>query len=145
MYITLAVTSDFDVNPKFLLLSSIPYALTGGFCAILTSALCYVTDITDKTVRPKRLIVMDATYSFGSLCGTFAGPAIFKAFGYSAVFAMCALCCALGVLYAIVVVEESVNHNTAVSDVQFIAISGIFMNTFQLLLDEFNKNENSIM
>ncbi|KAL3288495.1 hypothetical protein HHI36_002937 [Cryptolaemus montrouzieri] len=70
----------------YLLLSSIPVIVTGGYAAILTLVLSYITDISDESNRGMRLGLFEVIFSLGTLIGTYSSSYIFKIVGYVGIY-----------------------------------------------------------
>ena len=66
-----------------------------------------MADITNEFERTSRLSVLDGTDYISTMLGTFIGAPLFKFFGYYAVFGTSGSLAFLGVIYAILVVKES--------------------------------------
>ncbi|XP_011496068.1 PREDICTED: proton-coupled folate transporter-like [Ceratosolen solmsi marchali] len=110
-YATITCLSSIDVNIYWLLLSSIPFSLLGGFPAILLTFFCYTTDISNNQNRAWHLACLDTTMFAGLLAGLFVGPMVFKQYGYIAVFSLSTLLCFLALLYSILFVKETIEND----------------------------------
>ncbi|XP_031789519.1 proton-coupled folate transporter-like isoform X1 [Nasonia vitripennis] len=111
-YFSLAILSNFNANPYWFLLSSIPSSLLGGFPAILLTFFCYITDITDNQNRAWHLACIQTMILIGMLLGLFVGPAVFSHFGYAAVFCISGITCLIAVLHSIFFVKETVQSDS---------------------------------
>ncbi|XP_017877468.1 uncharacterized protein LOC108623450 isoform X2 [Ceratina calcarata] len=99
-----------DINPWFMLIASLPYTCLGGFCVILLGSICYITDISHEQERGWQLAWMDALIFTGAVTGILAGPVIYQAYGYTAVFVCSTLCCILAGLYVCFLVPETIRN-----------------------------------
>lgn len=113
-YFILSFVTVWDISPWFLLIAYIPYACLGGFCIILLGTICYITDISNKQERGWQLAWMEALISVGILTGILAGPILFKACGYTAVFATATVCCILAGLYIHFLIPETTRNTDSV-------------------------------
>ena len=68
----------------------------------------YMADITNELERTSRLSVLDGTDYISTMLGTFIGAPLFKFFGYYAVFGTSGSFALVGVIYATMVVKESI-------------------------------------
>ncbi|KAK9297172.1 hypothetical protein QLX08_009040 [Tetragonisca angustula] len=114
-YIILSLITIWDIDPWFLLIAYIPYACCGGFCIILLSTICYLTDISNEQERGWQLAWMEALISVGILAGILAGPIIFQAYGYTVVFIIATVCCIVAGLYIYVFVPETTYSTDSVT------------------------------
>ena len=100
--------SNFDVNPYWYLLPSISSAILGGFPPILMTFFCYIADVTDSKNRAWHLACVDTTMFTGMLAGIFAGPVLFKSYGYAVVFSLSGALHVFAVFYTFFFVKETV-------------------------------------
>ncbi|XP_044746556.1 proton-coupled folate transporter-like [Coccinella septempunctata] len=75
-----------NLSPWYLILTVLPTLATGGFAAMLTLYLSYITDISDEHSRGTRLGSFEITFALGSLLGTLASSYIFQRIGYAGVY-----------------------------------------------------------
>ena len=71
-----------------------------------------MADITNERERTSRLSVLDGTDYISTMLGTFASAPLFSYFGYYAVFGTSGTLAMIGVLYAVIIVKESVPHKS---------------------------------
>ena len=105
-------------NPWFFLIASMPPALVGGYYSLILATYCYITDIRKDSGRAWHLTWLQIAISVGQVLGNLAGPAIFKEFGYAAVFATASLSNILATLYVLFTVPESVNQGVAANSAE---------------------------
>lgn len=115
MYLFLSFMSVWDVNPWFLLIAYIPYACCGGFGIILLGTICYLTDISNEQERGWQLAWMEALISVGILTGILTGPVIFRAYGYTVVFAIATICCIVAGLHIFFLVPETICSTNSIT------------------------------
>lgn len=113
-YFILSIMTIYDISPWFLLIAYIPYAFFGGFCIILLGTICYICDISNEQERGWQLAWMEALISIGVLIGILAGPVIFQAYGYVAVFGSAAALCVLAGLHIYFLVPETKYNRNSV-------------------------------
>ncbi|KAF5308140.1 hypothetical protein FQR65_LT06319 [Abscondita terminalis] len=94
-------------SPWFLLLSSIPVCLTGGFPSFLTVSICYLTETTSLVSRGLRMGVFEAVITVAGLIGTTTSSFAFHAFGYFPVYFITTLCVFISLLVVLVGLPES--------------------------------------
>ena len=73
----------------------------------LLYSFSYIADITNEIERTSRLSVLDGTDYISTMLGTFISAPLFKFLGYYAVFGTSGCLALCGVLYALLVVRES--------------------------------------
>ncbi|KAL3288491.1 hypothetical protein HHI36_002933 [Cryptolaemus montrouzieri] len=96
-----------NISAWYLVLSSVPIILSGGFAAALTTYLSYLTDITDETSRGVRMGIFEVVLSVGMLLGMISSSYIFNATGYIGIFVVAAGLYIIALIYTIFVLEES--------------------------------------
>ncbi|XP_029040266.1 proton-coupled folate transporter-like [Osmia bicornis bicornis] len=114
-YFILSIMTIYDISPWFLLIAYIPYAFSGGFSIILLGTICYICDISNEQERGWQLAWMEALISIGVLTGILAGPVIFQAYGYVAVFGSAAVCCVLAGLHIYFLVPETIYNRNSIT------------------------------
>ncbi|KAL7298783.1 hypothetical protein TKK_0008527 [Trichogramma kaykai] len=102
--------SLFNLDPYWLLLASVPRALTGGSGILFVALFCYKSDITTKETRGTGIAWVEAAVFVGILIGNFTGPYIFKWADYKAVYFTSLGFGVAGLLYIIFFVQESVQR-----------------------------------
>ncbi|XP_050453837.1 tetracycline resistance protein, class B-like isoform X3 [Cataglyphis hispanica] len=85
----------------------------GGISVLMLASFCYITDITDNNERAWHLAWLDAFISLGVLIGLFSGPAVYEAYGYTAVFSIATTLCTVATLYIILFIPETVQSHTS--------------------------------
>ncbi|XP_043289896.1 proton-coupled folate transporter-like [Venturia canescens] len=103
-----AVLSSMELNPWWYLLASVPPALVGGYSSLILATYCYITDITSERERAWHMTWQQSVIPAGQFLGSFAGPAIYKKFGYVGVFATASAGGAISALYVLIFVPETV-------------------------------------
>ncbi|KAK9877565.1 hypothetical protein WA026_018668 [Henosepilachna vigintioctopunctata] len=99
-----------SVSPWFILITSVPLILTGGFAAMLTTFLCYLTDVTNEHNRGTRLGFFEVIFSAGTILGTFLSSYIYEAIGYVGIFLVATGLLLISLGYTIFVLEESMSE-----------------------------------
>ncbi|XP_059481079.1 lysosomal proton-coupled steroid conjugate and bile acid symporter SLC46A3-like [Neocloeon triangulifer] len=108
IYMVLSMNFAWESSPNFLLIASIPVAMTGGFVAFVTGAFCYLSDISTPAERSWRMGVAEAALLLGLPTGLASSSYLLKFGGYVMVFATCSCACLLALLYVIYFVPESI-------------------------------------
>ncbi|XP_011860808.1 PREDICTED: proton-coupled folate transporter-like [Vollenhovia emeryi] len=140
-YLLLSVLAQWDVGPWYFLIAYIPTGLLGGIGVLILASVCYITDITDDNERAWHLAWLDALISLGALIGLLCGPVIFEACGYSAVFGVAFMFCALATLYIIFFVPETVHSQTCgIREVFDFKLVKDLINTCTSKRDGFNRS-----
>ncbi|XP_063830584.1 probable peptidoglycan muropeptide transporter SLC46 [Ostrinia nubilalis] len=75
------IYSMMHLGPWWYVLTSIPFAFTGGISVIFTGAYCYIADITTKSTRSLRITILGAAVSAGSVMGSLLSAYLIKAVG----------------------------------------------------------------
>ncbi|CAH2267017.1 proton-coupled folate transporter-like [Pararge aegeria] len=70
-----------SLGPWWLILTSIPISLAGGFIALFTGSFCYVSDITSTEKRSLRMTVVEASVSAGTVVGAITSSYVLRAVG----------------------------------------------------------------
>lgn len=97
-----------DINPWLYVLSSLPYALSGGMCCMFIELLCYTTDVSDEKNRGMKIALLEGSVFLGVMMGTLASSYLLKFTSATFVFGISAAIIFLGTIYAIFVLKESV-------------------------------------
>lgn len=136
MYAILALMCNWSISPWYLSIPLIPAHIMGGHCAVLLASVCYITDTTGEKDRTMLLAWLQA-FSFGGvLLGIFAGPLIYKHYGYAIVFTTAAICCKLALIYTYFCVPETVKDASKVYQIDVpIFVTG-FDNLFMCAFHE---------
>uniref|UniRef100_A0A182TA87 Major facilitator superfamily (MFS) profile domain-containing protein n=1 Tax=Anopheles maculatus TaxID=74869 RepID=A0A182TA87_9DIPT len=101
----------YTINPWYYVLASIPTALSGGTCALITGVFCYIADVTNEKNRATKMAVVEAAVFTGLLAGTLSSSFILRWTNGSTVFAIASGAVFLGLLYIIFYIEESIKPN----------------------------------
>uniref|UniRef100_A0A182N879 Major facilitator superfamily (MFS) profile domain-containing protein n=1 Tax=Anopheles dirus TaxID=7168 RepID=A0A182N879_9DIPT len=101
----------YTINPWYYVLASIPTALSGGTCALITGIFCYIADVTTEKNRATKMAIVEAAVFTGLLTGTLSSSFILRWLDGAAVFAIAAVAVLLGLLYIIFYIEESIKPN----------------------------------
>ncbi len=92
-----------EMSSSLILVSTIGYYLGGLHCfSMLVHSM--LTDITDETVRSKRIVLLGGSFRVGILAGQSTGAALKKSFGF--VPSMATLISLLGFLYTLIFVND---------------------------------------
>ncbi|KAK4885298.1 hypothetical protein RN001_001569 [Aquatica leii] len=86
-------------SPWFLLLSTIPVCLTGGFPAFLSVGICYLTETT--------MGLFEAVITMAGLLGTTSSSFAFHAFGYVITYIITSICILMSWIIVFTCVPES--------------------------------------
>uniref|UniRef100_A0A182YFN8 Major facilitator superfamily (MFS) profile domain-containing protein n=1 Tax=Anopheles stephensi TaxID=30069 RepID=A0A182YFN8_ANOST len=101
----------YTINPWFYVLASIPVALSGGTCALITGVFCYIADVTQEKNRATKMAVVEAALFTGLLAGTLSSSFILRWTNGTTVFAIAAGAVFLGLMYNVFYIEESIQPN----------------------------------
>lgn len=96
------------MNPWIYVLTYIPIIITGGWPSMIVAILCYITDLTTEVRRSTRLALIEMLIFIGVLLGTASSSYILNLTCPTVVFALGTMCVALGTIYTIIFVDESV-------------------------------------
>lgn len=107
--------TNWEIGPWYFLIAYIPMALLGGISVLMLASICYITDISDSNERAWHLAWLDALISVGLLIGLLIGPAIYKVYGYTAVFSIATVLCTMATLYILFFTPETIQSHTSVS------------------------------
>ncbi|KAL3288493.1 hypothetical protein HHI36_002935 [Cryptolaemus montrouzieri] len=97
-----------NVSAWYLVLTSVPIVVSGGFATSLTVCLSYLADVTDETSRGVRMGIFEVVVSVGQLLGTMSSSYIFNATGYIGIFVVAASLYLIALLYTVFVLQESI-------------------------------------
>ncbi|XP_053967215.1 uncharacterized protein LOC128868765 [Anastrepha ludens] len=96
------------INPWVYIISSIPLAVTGGTCALITMVFCLVSDVSDEVGKARRMFLVDGALGIGTLAGNLISSYILSATGTIGVFGIAAGLDLVALLYLLIFVGESV-------------------------------------
>jgi len=100
-YVTYMVISFFPkANILWLLLPSLPIAISGGWYTINLICCALVSDSSDKNSRSTRISFLQFAQALGICAGYLVGDVVFKYYGYRMVFAISIASHILTILYA---------------------------------------------
>ncbi|XP_046480458.1 probable peptidoglycan muropeptide transporter SLC46 isoform X2 [Neodiprion pinetum] len=111
-YISLTFMCNWNMNPWYFLIPSLPASALGGLSAVIIASMCHIADTSAEKDRTMLLAWLQASVYTGVLFGIFTGPLIFKTSGYTAVFSTAAICCMLALLYIYFFVQETVQDTS---------------------------------
>lgn len=97
------------VNPWFYVIPYVFIALTGGFSALILSAYCFVTDITNEGNRSFRMTTVEVTIFTGVIAGTASCSFFLEAMRPSTVFLISTILAIIAAVYVTKFLEESVD------------------------------------
>lgn len=106
-----AVSHAYIINPWYYVLASIPIALGGGICTLITGMFCYTADITSEKNRAVRMGVVEAALFVGLLVGSFSSSYIYNWSNSTVVFGLSTGSVGIALLYAVFFLEESKEIN----------------------------------
>ncbi|XP_072761728.1 probable peptidoglycan muropeptide transporter SLC46 isoform X2 [Anoplolepis gracilipes] len=138
-YILLSMMTNWEVGPWYFLLTYIPMALLGGISVLMLASICYITDITDNNERAWHLAWLDALISLGLLVGLFSGPAIYQAYGYTAVFSVASVLCTVATLYTFFIPETIQSRTSGICDIFAFMLVKDIIDTCIKKRDGFNR------
>ncbi|XP_046743013.1 proton-coupled folate transporter-like [Diprion similis] len=136
-YISLALMCNWNMNPWYFLIPSVPASALGGVSAVIIASMCHISDTSGEKDRTMLLAWLQASVFIGVLFGIFTGPLIYKMSGYTAVFSTAAICCTMALLYIYFLVEETVRDTSKES------IRGLFKisSVRELVASAFEKRD----
>lgn len=98
------------LSPWAYTVSYLPQILSGGWPALLTSTLCYITDTNEESKRAFRLTIVEAIIFLGVLLGNLTCNFLLPRTDTTTVFVISSSFAILASLITIFFVEESVNN-----------------------------------
>ncbi|CAG9858828.1 unnamed protein product [Phyllotreta striolata] len=98
-----------NLSPWMFLLASIPAILTGSVPTYFTAVLSYLNDISSDDTRTVRMVIFEALIICGTLIGSLSSAPLLYATNYELVFFIGSCLVALGTLYTMFFVKESVS------------------------------------
>ncbi|XP_031765661.1 proton-coupled folate transporter-like isoform X2 [Galleria mellonella] len=70
-----------NLGPWWLVVTSIPFSVTGGIRVLITGIYCYLSDVTTTGMRSFRMTMMEIAVSAGSVVGSLISSYVLKAVG----------------------------------------------------------------
>lgn len=104
-----AISMATPINPWIYVISSIPLALTGGTCALITMVFCLVSDVSDEGGRARRMFLVEGALGIGTLVGNLIASYILAGTGTIGVFVIAASMDLVAVLYMVIFISESLH------------------------------------
>ncbi|KAJ8925662.1 hypothetical protein NQ315_009507 [Exocentrus adspersus] len=143
--LSLLLVSIFSYFPKlspwYSVVCSIPVLVTGGGAAYLSVILSYITDVSNEESRGMRMALFEGVLAGGILLGNISSSYLFYATSYVWVFAIAAAISALGLLYTIFFIPESLQNPETQGKLRgFFQIS----NLMDMALTTFKRRERYI-
>lgn len=81
--------------------------LIGGAASYLTAVLCYITDVSSEKARGMKMSVLETATAVGILLGNISSSYMLAATNYPTVFAICASCGCLIIVFTVFFMPES--------------------------------------
>lgn len=106
VYIFLAIDSTWPV--EVLYAATLAVDITGTWAVFNMAVYSYITDVTPRKTRVKRMSLLDAVWYSGGPIGTWMGGWLYQKYDYIAVFTVSAVLWFICILYVIIFVKESV-------------------------------------
>lgn len=110
-FVCLTLFTVFNLEPMFVLLTSVPSTLAGGSMIFFTGAFSYINDVCPKKDLAFRMACCEGTLYIAILCGNTAGPflsTLFPTHGYEFVFGISFLLCCFALIYVLLFLPESI-------------------------------------
>ena len=105
-----------EISSRQLLWGSVA-GLTGGYICLNIGLYGYVSDVTDSENRTTRLSILNGVFSAGYVIGITLGGKLFKYYqNYYLNFGLSILCGVLGILYAVFIVNESIQKEEIIRE-----------------------------
>ncbi|XP_011183040.2 tetracycline resistance protein, class C-like [Zeugodacus cucurbitae] len=102
-----AISLTTPFNPWIYVISSLPLALTGGVCTMMTMVICLVSDVSDDESRIGRMFFVEGAMGLGTLIGNLLSSYIHAGTGAIGVFAIGACMDLIAMLYVMFFISES--------------------------------------
>ncbi|GBP07952.1 Solute carrier family 46 member 3 [Eumeta japonica] len=97
-----------NLGPWWILLTAVPYSLSGGDVALITGVYCYITDISTEADRSLRISLLDTSVFTASVVGTLSSPYVLKLIGKVNLLMVTAAVYVLAYVYANIWIVESI-------------------------------------
>ncbi|XP_075167978.1 putative peptidoglycan muropeptide transporter SLC46 [Haematobia irritans] len=104
------ITTTSNISSWMILLSSVPLALSGGHCALLTGIYCYISDVADEKTRPFRMVLNEVSLSLGVVIGNVSSSYLYAATNALTIFTISTALTSLALGYCLVFVKESLQN-----------------------------------
>ncbi|XP_057313269.1 proton-coupled folate transporter-like isoform X2 [Hydractinia symbiolongicarpus] len=89
----------FHAPVSYMLIGTIITAMFGNFAAILSATFSYVADVSDKSSRTKRMVILESMVYFGSVVSNISGGWLLQKSGFVAVFSLIAAALVAQIIY----------------------------------------------
>ncbi|XP_037954829.1 tetracycline resistance protein, class C-like [Teleopsis dalmanni] len=101
-----AINSAF--SPWLYIIASVPVAITGSTCVMVTGIYAYISDVASETDRAKRFMLNEAALGAGTALGNLCGGYLYEVTNVVTIFGISAACSAAVLIYAYFVLVESI-------------------------------------
>lgn len=105
----------FDSALHFLILSSLPTQLCGGFICVMTMIYSHASEVSSSDFRSMKYTLLQISFGLSVTFGAFTGGLIYHFYGYLTVYAIAALGHLLAIFWVLVFVPETQGLNKKVS------------------------------
>ncbi|CAG7818485.1 unnamed protein product [Allacma fusca] len=95
-----------NLAPEYLLLASIPVAVTGGYTVLLLTSFSYIASVSTAKNRSVRYAFLEMSVYLGNPAGTFMGALIYKGSGFAGVYITEVGVLLMALIYAIVRIPD---------------------------------------
>ncbi|XP_050352436.1 proton-coupled folate transporter-like [Nymphalis io] len=98
-----------SLGPWWLILTAVPFSLSGGFVVLFTGAYCYVSDTSSSSSTLLRMTMIDATTSLGTVLGATCSTHLILKIGNTYLLLLSATISTIAYAFTNVWIKESLN------------------------------------
>uniref|UniRef100_A0A1I8Q736 Major facilitator superfamily (MFS) profile domain-containing protein n=1 Tax=Stomoxys calcitrans TaxID=35570 RepID=A0A1I8Q736_STOCA len=139
------LSENYDVNPWFYLLPTIPLSLLGDGVTYSVATFCYISDISTPSERPYRMTLYEAVIYTGLMVGSFSSGYIYNAYESSTlIFFISSISILWATLIVIFLVPESLNARRTANEPRE-DDQGTTANTTTAVSTEPNQNQEEAL
>lgn len=105
----------FDSALYFIILSSLPTQLCGGFICVMTMIYSHASEVSSSDFRSMKYTLLQISFGLSVTFGAFTGGQIYHSYGYLTVYVVAALVHLLAIFWVVVFVPETQGLESKVS------------------------------
>ncbi|XP_064073712.1 probable peptidoglycan muropeptide transporter SLC46 [Vanessa tameamea] len=98
-----------SLGPWWLILTAVPFSLSGGFVVLFTGAYCYVSDTSSSSSTLLRMTMIDATTSLGTVLGVTCSTHLILKIGNTYLLLLSATISTIAYAFTNIWIRESLN------------------------------------